>query len=424
MMKKFSPMNTLAAGVFCTAALSASVALAAAGAGCDQMPAQGERYTVAQGSQQNIRYPSRIERIAIGDPEVADVVVTTKTAFLVTARKAGQTSLLVWTECSPDPVRSRVTVESGVINGVRSPSAKPRSADPLPSQVQTDIRFVEVSRTKLQQANTQIFGTRPSSNFLFGSPGTANGATVSPGSVPNGVFPGIPLLNTGFNIVWGGGSSRVLGVINALESSGYAYTLAQPSLVALSGQSANFLAGGEFPIPVPQGGNTNVITIDYKEFGVKLTLTPTIVSADQIELKVAPEVSELDFTDGIKLNGISVPALKVRRADTSISIGDGESFVISGLISKSMTTNADKFPGLGDLPIIGAFFRDSNLNSQDRELLMIVTPHLVRPIAANAETPKLPGESIKNYDPNFLEFYFMENGRYDRRRSSSNGFSN
>lgn len=421
-MEKLNQMKKLALGVLCLAASGLPALTLAANPVCDQMPAQGGRYALVQGSQQDVRYPARIERIAIGDPEIADVQVTTNTAFLITAKKPGQTSLLVWTSCSPDPLRSQVAIEGGSVNNLRTAKGKV-APEVLPSQVQTDIRFVEVSRTKLQQASTSLYGNRRSSNFLFGSPGASGGVTVSPGSVPNGT-PAIPLLADGFNIVWGGGGSRVLGILSALESSGFAYTLAQPSLVALSGQSAYFLAGGEFPIPVAQSGTNNSITVEFKEFGVRLTITPTVISDTQILLKVAPEVSELDFANGFKLNDLTVPALRVRRTDTTISIGSGESFVISGLISKGTITNADKFPILGDLPILGAFFRSSKLDSEDKELLMVVTPRLVRPLAENAVTPKLPGEALKNYDPNFLEFYFMENGRYDRRRSSSNGFSN
>jgi pilus assembly protein CpaC len=286
----------------------------------------------------------------------------------------------------------------------------------LPSQVQTDIRFVEVSRTKLKEASTSIFG-RGSNNFLFGSPGTVPGTTVTPGTVGK-TLSNIPLNNESFNIIWGGGSSKVLGMLNAMEGSGFAYTLARPSLVALSGQSASFLAGGEFPVPVPNGTGDQ-ITIQYKEYGVRLTLTPTVVGHGRILLKVAPEVSELDFTAGIVLAGTSVPALNIRRTDTSIALADGESFVISGLINTRNTAQINKFPGLGDIPILGAMFRNSQVNNDERELLMIVTPHLVQPLAANAQLPSLPGEALRNYDPSFLRLYFLENGNFERRNGLS-----
>ncbi len=374
------------------------------------------RYSLSTGTQNDVRFPVRIEKIAVGDPEIADIRLTGGSTFLITAYKPGLTSLLVWTRCATDPVRTSVQVTG---QGIATASSQGFSPADMPAQVQTDIRFVEVSRSKLREISTSIFG-RGNGNFLFGAPGSTPGVTVSPGAVGS-VVPAIPLADTGFNIVWGGGSDRVLGMINALEGSGFAYTLAQPSLVAMSGQSANFLAGGEFPIPVPQGNGDN-LTIEYKEFGIRLTLTPTILGENQIVLKVAPEVSELDYSAGIEIQRISVPALRVRRTDTTVSLGNGESFVISGLLSKSNMSAVNKLPWLGDVPVIGAFFRSSSIQSEDRELLMVVTPHLVQPVMKQAALPVEPGTGLRDYDPGFLEFYFMENGRYDKRRGFS-GFS-
>lgn len=395
---------------------------------CERLQPLTEKYDISAGNHHDVRINSRIERIAIGDPEVADVQLSSKQAFVITGKKAGRTSLLVWSECSDVPMRSSISVESAVVAGLKnkptraqtSASAKPASE--IPSQVQTDIRFVEVSRSKLMAASTSLYGGRQSGNFLFGSPGTARGAVATPGNVFPQALSGVPLVGDAFNIVWGGGSSRILGALSLLETNGFAYTLAQPSLVALSGQSANFLAGGEFPIPVPQ--SSDVVTIEYKQFGVLLTLTPTVVNEDQIILKVAPEVSELDYNSGVQIMGTTVPALRVRRSDTSISLADGESFIISGLISKNTLNSVDKLPGLGDIPILGAFFQSKRIESEDRELLMIVTPRLVRPMAKNADLSELPGDAIRDRDQNFLEFYFMENGKYDSVRSDKNGYSN
>jgi pilus assembly protein CpaC len=276
------------------------------------------------------------------------------------------------------------------------------SEDPLlPIQVQTDIRFVEVSRTKLKEANASIFGRQ--GNFLFGSPRTLP-------TIDGVVRSALPVNNGMFNFAFA--SSDTLVSLQALEGTGFASTLARPSLVALSGQSASFLAGGEVPIPVPSSGSDNV-SIEYKEFGIRLTLTPTIVGKNRIVLKVAPEVSELDFSNAVSIAGTIVPALSIRRTDTSISLADGESFVISGLISSRNSSQVNKFPGLGDIPILGAFFRDNSINREERELLMIVTPHLVQPLAANAQLPSLPGEKLRNYDPNFYRMFFLENGDFD-----------
>lgn len=169
---------------------------------------------------------------------------------------------------------------------------------------------------------------------------------------------------------------------------------------------------------MPSSGSDSIF-IEYKEFGIRLTLTPTIVGKNRIALKVAPEVSELDFTNAVSIAGTIVPALTVRRTDTSISLADGESFVISGLISSRNNSQVNKFPGLGDIPVLGAFFRDNTINREERELLMIVTPHLVQPLAANAQLPSLPGEQLRNYDPNFYRMFFLENGDFDSRSGLS-----
>ncbi|MED5608391.1 MULTISPECIES: type II and III secretion system protein family protein [Pseudomonas] len=370
---------------------------------------------VQQGAQQDQQLPLPIKRLAIGDPQIADVQLLDKRNFLVTGKAQGETSLLVWTGCPGDPLRAQVQVAGRSVRDVGA--ASDAAATTLPSQVQTDIRFVEVSRSKLKQASSSLV-RRGSNLFVLGAPGSLSGISVgSDGGVSGNFGTG----DSGFNVIWGGGSSKVLGFLNMLEGSGFAYTLARPSLVATSGQSASFLAGGEFPIPVPNGNNDN-ITIEYKEYGVRLTLTPTVMSSGRIALKVAPEVSELDFSAGIKTDGIAVPALNVRRTDTSVNLADGESFVISGLISSNTVSNVDKFPGLGNLPVLGAFFRSSQLDKDDRELLMVVTPHLVQPLAANASLPKLPGEGLRKYDPGFGEFYFLENGQFDGR-ASANGMS-
>ena len=395
------------------APLPVSLALAAPAAGCSGLGPLPAVMEVGEGLQQELQSPVPITRLAVGDPKIADVHPNGNRAFLLTGMAPGATSLMVWTACSSSPRQSMVFVQ-GKATAALTAVAQPASQDlSLPSQVQTDIRFVEVSRTKLKEASTSIFGR--GHNFLFGSPGTAP-ATGGTAPTFGGRRNSIPLENTGFNLGFGNG--RVLTLINALEGSGFAYTLARPSLVTLSGQSASFLAGGEIPIPVPSAGSDSV-TIEYKEFGIRLTLTPTIIDRNRITLKVAPEVSELDYSNGVNIAGSVVPALTVRRTDTSIALADGESFVISGLISTRNGSQVNKFPGLGDIPVIGAFFRDSTINREERELLMVVTPHLVQPLAADAQLPSLPGERLRNYDPNFYRMFFLENGNFDKRSGLS-----
>ncbi|MNQ41975.1 Type II secretion system protein D precursor [compost metagenome] len=379
----------------------------AAPSNCAQLANLPAVYEVGQGLQSELRMPVPVTQLAVGDPKVADVQTSSSSAFILTGIAPGATSLMVWTACSSTPRQSMIFVKGKATAALTSVATGPTDDSMLPSQVQTDIRFVEVSRTKLKEASASIFGER--GNFLFGSPRTV--PTI------NGlVQPRLPFNNDSFNLSYLGGKTLVM--INALEGSGFAYTLARPSLVALSGQSASFLAGGEVPIPVPSSGSDNV-SIEYKEFGIRLTLTPTIIGRDRISLKVAPEVSELDFSNAVQIAGTAVPALTIRRTDTSISLADGESFVISGLISSRNSSQVNKFPGLGDIPVLGAFFRDNAINREERELLMIVTPHLVQPLAANAKLPSLPGEQLRNYDPNFYRMFFLENGDFDKRTGLS-----
>ena len=405
MNRRFAPVFTLKiACALLLSQLSMSLAVAAPGncASLGQLPAA---LSVGEGLQQQLQSPVAITRLAIGDPKIADVHLNGDRAFLLTGVGPGTTSLMVWTACSTTPRQSMVFVKGKANTALTSLSLSPADDPLLPSQVQTDIRFVEVSRTKLKEASTSILGI--GKNFLIGSPNLA---------VPSANTLALPVSASNFNIGFGGG--RVSAMINALESSGFAYTLARPSLVALSGQSATFLAGGEVPVPVPSAGS-DTISIEYKEFGIRLTLTPTVVDRNRITLKVAPEVSELDYSNAVQIQGIQVPALTVRRTDTSVSLADGESFVISGLISTNNRSTINKFPGLGDIPILGAFFRDSNISREEKELLMIVTPHLVQPLAADAQLPSLPGEKLRSYDPNWYRLFFLENGNFDRRTGLS-----
>lgn len=370
---------------------------------CEQLQ-QEQMLEVSQNTQKEFRLPVAIQRVAIGNPSIADVSVTSRQSILLTAQSSGVTNMSVWTACSPNPVETMIFVSAPSIADLNPVFTQQLNPSLLPSQVQTDIRFVEVSRNRLKEVGVSLLDGR--NNFLLGVPGA---------SASGGNFSGnLPSTGDGFNILFRQNGKKFLGMLNALEQSGFAYTLAQPSLVALSGQTASFLAGGEFPVPVPSTSGDS-ISIEYKEFGVRLNLTPTVVDRNRILLKVAPEVSELNFNTGVDILGTRVPALNVRRTDTSIALADGESFVISGLISTSNSSGVDKLPGLGSIPVLGAFFRSSRLQREERELLMIVTPRLVQPLAADAPLPDLPGADQDQFDPNFFEFMFLENSALNRR---------
>jgi pilus assembly protein CpaC len=189
--------------------------------------------------------------------------------------------------------------------------------------------------------------------------------------------------------------------VDALQEDGLAKILAEPTLVAMSGQSASFLAGGEYPVPVPQGDGD--ITIDYKEFGVKLSFTPTVMSDNKISIKVTPEVSELDFSTAVQFSGFVVPGITTRKVSTMVELADGQSFAIAGLLSENVREVISKYPILGDIPILGNLFRSRGFQKKETELIIIATPHLVKPL--NMEEQTLPTDYY--IEPNDMESYIL-----------------
>ena len=192
----------------------------------------------------------------------------------------------------------------------------------------------------------------------------------------------------------------MLGALDLGEKLGLVTTLSQPNLTALSGETADFLAGGEYPIPISQGLGTT--SIEYKRFGVSLSYTPTVLSNGRISMRVRPEVSELSSQGAITVNGFQVPALTVRRAESTVELGSGQSMMIAGLMSNSSQQTVEKLPGAGDLPIIGSLFKSTSFRKGETELVIVVTPYLVQPV--NANDIKLPTDGYNN--PNELQRIF------------------
>jgi pilus assembly protein CpaC len=195
------------------------------------------------------------------------------------------------------------------------------------------------------------------------------------------------------------GSTNWTGFVDALKAEGLVKILAEPTLIALSGKTANFLAGGEFPVPIPQGLGT--VGIEYKPFGVGLAFTPNVLSPNKISMNVMPEVSELDFSTAVQFEGFVVPGLTTRKASTVIELADGQSFAIAGLLRSVSRDQISKFPLLGDIPILGALFRSRNFQKNESELIIIVTPHLVKPLDMAKQS--LPTDYY--IEPNDTEFY-------------------
>lgn len=265
-------------------------------------------------------------------------------------------------------------------------------------QVMLEVRVAEMSRSLVR---------RLGSNFIVSGNGSIGGSLVGNLAsvkefVGNGTQGSVKLdfskaLNSFFHIA--AGDVTWTQFLDALKEEGLVNVLAEPTLITLSGQAASFLAGGEFPIPVPQGLGT--VAIEYKEYGVSLSFTPTILSDQRISMKVQPEVSELDFTTALSLEGVSVPGLTTRRVTTTIELGDGQSFAVAGLLKNTTRELISKFPFLGEVPILGPLFRSTSYQRNETELVVIVTPHLVKPL--NMAKAKLPTDDF--IDPNDCEFY-------------------
>ncbi|WP_239482812.1 type II and III secretion system protein family protein [Paraburkholderia sp. C35] len=398
---------------------------------------------LAAGAQQTLAAGHTLARVAVGDPNVADVLILKgggkkRGGVLLIGKSAGTTSVMLWERDGAAPLTYTVNVtaatagsllDSGtpdvkvlggaaVIKGsAASMEAHHRAASVAAGAaptgangkvgtvldastiatrpvVQVDVRVVEFSRSVLKEIGFNF--NKGNNGFSFGSfaPSSLNSATFTPGQ-GTAIDSTMPIASA-FNLVFSSVSHNLFADLSLMESNNLARILAEPTLVALSGQSASFLAGGEIPVPVPQGLGTT--SIEYKPYGVGLTLTPTVLSPQRIALKVAPEASQLDFVHAVTVNGISVPAITTRRADTTVELGDGESFVIGGLIDRETASNVSKVPVLGDLPILGAFFKQLNYSQSDKELLIIVSPHLVSPLAKGATMPSTPGEQSEQRD--------------------------
>ncbi len=250
-----------------------------------------------------------------------------------------------------------------------------------PTQVNLRVRIAEVSRSVLKQLGISWEGGAVAGSALgFGiatgrdvSNVIVNPATGAAQEVFNRASEGGALFG---EILTGGLDLNY--AIDALDQEGFLTVLAEPNLTALTGKPANFLAGGEFPVPVP---SRDGIGIEYREFGVKLDFTPTVLNSGRISMHVRPEVSDLSSAGGINVQGISVPSVSTRRAETTVELGSGQSFAIAGLIQNNVVQDKDKYPGLGSIPILGALFRSERFRREETELLIVVTPYLVRPIS-------------------------------------------
>jgi pilus assembly protein CpaC len=273
-------------------------------------------------------------------------------------------------------------------------------------QVMLEVRVAEISKRVGQKlgVNFSILGSEAFGISLL------DGLTA----IPSEGWPGNPLLvSPAVNAIFGfiDGNETYTAAIDALQEDGLLKILAKPTLIAQSGRSASFLAGGEFPFPVSQGDDQ--VTIEWKPFGVGLNFTPTVLGDDKISLLVSPEVSELDFTKTISYGGFVVPSIDTRRMSTVVELGDNQSFAIAGLMKNYVRESISKFPLLGDIPILGALFRSTRYQNDETELLVIVTPRLVKPV--DGDQLALPTDSF--VPPNAFELLLL--GRLEGTRKTT-----
>jgi pilus assembly protein CpaC len=263
-----------------------------------------------------------------------------------------------------------------------------RLSTATPLQVNLRVRIAEVNRSVVKQIGINLLSRDTTDGFQFG---VAQGAAGTFGSPATDDVAAIP---KAFNALAGGttlgAAGRLfgldlIGTLDLAAKDGLVTILAEPNLTALSGETASFLAGGEFPVPISQ--SLGAVTIEYKQYGVGLAFTPIVLADGRISMRVRPEVSELSNEGSIRLNGFNVPALTTRRAETTVELGSGQSFMIAGLLRDAHTNDVSKAPFLGDLPILGALFRSTSFRRAETELVIIVTPYLVRPVSTQMALP-------------------------------------
>ena len=426
-------------------ALAASLALSAASLAAVPASAQysgnvhAGSLEIPKNKSQVVTADRPIDKAMIGNPAIADIVPITDRSLYILGKDMGTTSLTLYDDggrvlsvmdvsVGPDvetfrsqvdrlipgsEIDAHISGDSMVLTGLASDAGMVDRAVQLArtyagtnvvnmislgssQQVMVEVRFAEVRREIGNDVGVRgFFGD---AGGPFGSFGP--GAGLRPGPDGDGVLEVASVIGS-FGII--GDTFRTLGLdveayINALENRGFAKTLAEPTLVALSGQKASFLAGGEFPIPVVQSGQgeegVGRVTVEFKPFGVSLGFTPTVLGDSTINLVVEPEVSAIDPAASIQLNGISIPGLQTRRASTTLELRDGESFAIAGLLQKDFQTTINQVPLLGNIPILGSLFRSTEFQKGETELLIIVTPRLVQPI--RPDQVKLPTDRVRD----------------------------
>jgi pilus assembly protein CpaC len=328
---------------------------------------------------------------------------------VITATTMNDLILLTGTVAGPEDSAGAVELVQSMVGDSVKVISRLKTATPL--QVNLQVKIAEVSRSLMKDIGVNLQTSDATGGFGFGIiQGRAGAITTNPATnALTGQFTGRP------NATTLGGFGKFLGLnigsaLDLAETEGLVTTLAQPNLTAISGETASFLAGGEFPIPISQDLGT--VTVQYRQFGVSLAFTPTVLADGRISVRVRPEVSELSSEGAVRLNGFDVPALTIRRAETTVELGSGQAFMIGGLMRNSQTNSIDRAPGLGNVPVLGALFRSTRYRKSETELVIIVTPYLVKPVTAGSIA--LPTDGFKTATD-------IERVLFGRTQSDKNG---
>jgi pilus assembly protein CpaC len=408
-------------------------------------PTAARELYVTVGKSLLVDSPTIIQRVSVANGTVAEAIATTPREVLVNGKGPGETSLIVWqqngnrlifdlivqassthvdninrelrTEMGDQKVA--ISMEDGVpflrgtVNDLMSADravmiasalGKPVNllrvkVPPVEAQILIKVRFVDVDRTYSQQLGLNFFSTgaartigsvttgqftppTPQSNSLGGAASTGQTSTAGQSTFS---------LTNALNLFFFRPDLNLGATIEALAANSWLQILAEPNVLTLNNKTASFLAGGEFPFPTLQGGGAGLgaVTIQFREFGVRINFTPTVTPRGTIRLQVTPEVSTLDYTNGLTFQGTTIPGLSTRRVQTEIELESGQTFAIGGLLDNRVTEQLSKIPGLGDIPFFGKLFQSRNRQKTNSELLVIVTPEIVRPIPAGQKVPEL-----------------------------------
>jgi len=401
---------------------------------------EAQKLTLVSGKSIVLRSAAPVSRVSIAAPEVADFLILSANEIYITGKAAGSTNLTLWqnkklvaiydlevdydlsrlkqqmNEILPEEeslqvigTRDSITLSGKISSAVNLTQAVALAKSYAPEgkvnnfvevggvhQVMLEVRVAEMSKSLSRRLGINFAaqkGDQFAVSLLGGLTQLDDGLIAAEPLFASEAVNALFRFDTG-DVTW-------TGIIDALKEDGLVKILAEPTLITLSGQSANFLAGGEFPVPVPQGLGT--VGIEYKPFGVGLVFTPTVLSKEKISIQVTPEVSELDFSTAVLIEGFVTPGITSRRASTTVELGDGQSFAIAGLLRETILTDVSRFPILGDIPILGSLFQSKSFQKKKTELVIIVTPRLVKPI--DMAKVSLPTDFY--VEPSATEFYLF-----------------